>query len=89
MRDVLRDEASKIEVSHRDAEKESVMRAPVPPRYESKSTLFNSVVEDPRFREREAEWLAMYRKHGREAGYVTSFAFFFFFFVPKMDQDDS
>ncbi|KFH44293.1 hypothetical protein ACRE_049300 [Hapsidospora chrysogenum ATCC 11550] len=51
MRDVLRDEASKIEVSHRDAEKESVMRAPVPPRYEKKMTLFNSVVEEPRFRE--------------------------------------
>ncbi|PGH13729.1 hypothetical protein AJ80_06234 [Polytolypa hystricis UAMH7299] len=65
-RDILRDEAIKNDVSHRDAEKESVMAAPVPPRYSRETTLFNSVVEDPRFLAREAEWLTLSRKRARE-----------------------
>jgi hypothetical protein len=67
LRDILWDEGIKRDVSHRDAEKESVMAVPVPPSYGRKTTPFNSMVEDPRFLTRETEWLAMSHKRGREA----------------------
>jgi hypothetical protein len=66
IRDILRDEMRK-DVSHKSAEKESVMAGQITPRYESKMTVFNRVVEDPRFLAREAEWLAMSRNRDREA----------------------
>jgi len=67
LRDILWDEGIKHDVSHRDAEKESVMAVPVPPSYGRKTTPFNSIVEDPRFLTRETEWLAMCHKRDREA----------------------
>jgi hypothetical protein len=67
LRDILRDEGTKNDVAHRDAEKESMMAVPIPPSYRRKTTPFNSVVEDPRFLTREAEWIAMSRKRDKEA----------------------
>jgi hypothetical protein len=67
LRDILRDEVTKHDVPYRDAEKESVMAVPVPPRYERYSTPFNSVVEDPRFIARETEWLSMSHKSASDA----------------------
>lgn len=67
LRDILRDKGIKHDMTYRDAEKESVMAVPVPPRYGRKTTPFNSVVKDPRFLTRETEWLAMLRKRDREA----------------------
>lgn len=55
------------DVTHMDAEKESQMAAPVPPRYERYSTPFNSVVEDPRFIAREVEWLSNFGKSDSSA----------------------
>lgn len=69
IRDILWDEGGK-DVTHLDAEQESQMAAPVPPRYERYSTLFNSVVEDPRFLAREVEWLSNSGKGDRKAEYV-------------------
>ncbi|KAL5088565.1 hypothetical protein Trisim1_006521 [Trichoderma cf. simile WF8] len=53
--------------SHRDAEKESMIAAAVPPAYTSTQTIFNSIVEDPRFLAREAEWFTMSHKRNIEA----------------------
>lgn len=65
LRDTLRGEAAK-DVSKRDAEKESVVAVPVPPRYQTTMSLFNAVVEDLRFSAREAEWFSM--RHGTRQG---------------------
>ncbi|RFU75794.1 phosphoserine aminotransferase [Trichoderma arundinaceum] len=67
LRDILRAEGTKHDVPHRDAEKESTMVAPISPRYGREISPFNSVIEDPRFLMREAEWLARSRPRGREA----------------------
>ncbi|GFP60343.1 hypothetical protein TASIC1_0017010500 [Trichoderma asperellum] len=64
IRDSLR---SMDEASHRDAEKESMIAAAVPPAYARTQTIFNSVVEDPRFLAREAEWFTMSHKRNIEA----------------------
>ncbi|KAM6488277.1 hypothetical protein HDV62DRAFT_347456 [Trichoderma sp. SZMC 28011] len=55
------------EASHRDAEKESMIAAAVPPAYARTQTIFNSTVEDPRFLAREAEWFTMSHKRNIEA----------------------
>lgn len=52
----------------RNAEKESALAAPLPRRYERQTTIFNSIVEDPRLRAREAEWLAVSHGRTREDG---------------------
>jgi hypothetical protein len=57
LRDILWDEGIKSNVPYRDAEKESAMAVPLPPRYERNTTPFQSVVEDPRLLARETEWL--------------------------------
>lgn len=67
LRGILRDEGTKQDVAHRDAEKESMMAVPTPPSYGRKTTPFNRVVEDPRFLRREAEWIVMPRKRDKEA----------------------
>lgn len=61
------------EASHRDAEKESMIAAAVPPAYARTQTIFNSTVEDPRFLAREAEWFTMSHKRNIEAKYVVEF----------------
>jgi hypothetical protein len=58
------------EASHRDAEKESMIAAVPPPAYARTQTIFNSVVEDPGFLAREAEWFTMSYKRNEEAKYV-------------------
>ncbi|KAF1807869.1 hypothetical protein P152DRAFT_485903 [Eremomyces bilateralis CBS 781.70] len=73
LRDILWDEGIKCDVSHRGAEKESVMAVPVPTSDRRKTTLFNSIVEDPRFLARETEWLAMSYKRDREANMTPSY----------------
>jgi hypothetical protein len=69
LRDILREETTE-EVPHMDAEKESVIAAPIPPRYRKVTTIFNTVVEDPRLLVREAEWISAFRKSGSETGSV-------------------
>ncbi|KAH9216732.1 hypothetical protein DL95DRAFT_495683 [Leptodontidium sp. 2 PMI_412] len=69
LRDILREETTK-EVPHMDAEKESVIAAPIPPRYRKVTTIFNAVVEDPRLPGREAEWISAFRRSGSEIGSV-------------------
>ncbi|OPB39193.1 hypothetical protein A0O28_0048990 [Trichoderma guizhouense] len=54
------------ETSHRDAEKESMIAAAIPPAYARTQTIFNSTVEDPRLLAREAEWFTMSHKRNRE-----------------------
>ncbi|TPX07261.1 uncharacterized protein E0L32_010855 [Thyridium curvatum] len=71
LRDILREEATE-EVPHRDAEKESVMAAPIPPRYGKETTVFNAVVEDPRLLAREAEWISAFRRSEIEVGTTSS-----------------
>ncbi|KAK7428368.1 hypothetical protein QQZ08_005125, partial [Neonectria magnoliae] len=61
LRDILRQEAME-EVPYRDAEKESVMAAPIQPRHRKETTIFNAVVEDPRLLVREAEWISSFRR---------------------------
>lgn len=67
LRDILREED---DVSARDAEKESVLAAPVPPRCTSERTIFNNMVHDPRLLAREAEWLTASRWRATEAEYA-------------------
>ncbi|KAF4123095.1 hypothetical protein GMORB2_6643 [Geosmithia morbida] len=62
----LREEGLKIEAPRRDAEKESVMAAQLPPRYEHSETLYNIASGSPGNAEREAEWLARIRRRHRE-----------------------
>jgi hypothetical protein len=69
LRDILREETTK-EVPHMDAEKESVIAAPIPPIYRKVTTIFNAVVEDPRLPGREAEWISAFRRSGSEIGSV-------------------
>ncbi|KAH8752838.1 hypothetical protein F5883DRAFT_621355 [Diaporthe sp. PMI_573] len=71
LRDILREEATE-KVPHRDAEKESAMAAPIPPRYGKETTVFNAVVEDPRLLAREAEWISAFRRSDREVGTTSS-----------------
>ena len=63
---ILREEATK-DAPHRDAEKESMMAAPIAPPYVRYSTIFNAVVEEPRLLAREAEWLTSSRRHIKRA----------------------
>ncbi|GAW21440.1 hypothetical protein ANO14919_109590 [Xylariales sp. No.14919] len=58
---------AKNDVPHRDAEKESAIVDSAPPRYEMHETLFNRVVQDPKFTTREAEWFAMIRRRDRKS----------------------
>lgn len=60
LRDILREMATE-EVPHRDAERESVMAAPIPPRYRKEMTIFNAVIEDSRLIAREEEWISAFR----------------------------
>ncbi|OIW30057.1 hypothetical protein CONLIGDRAFT_644082 [Coniochaeta ligniaria NRRL 30616] len=71
LRDILREEATE-EVPHRDAEKESVMAVPIPPRYGKETTVFNAGVEDLRLLAREAEWISAFRRSDREVGTTSS-----------------
>jgi hypothetical protein len=69
LRDTLWDEGIKLDVSHQDAEKESVMAVPVPPSYGRKTTLFNSIVEDPRFlRDRVVGHVSQSRQRSQVSG---------------------
>jgi hypothetical protein len=68
LRDILR---IRDDIPHRDAEKESVIAAPLTPSYGTRKTLFNSMVEDPRFLAREAEWFSM--SLNRQAEYIAKF----------------
>ncbi|KKP05796.1 hypothetical protein THAR02_02080 [Trichoderma harzianum] len=70
IRDSLR---SMDEAFHRDAEKESMIAAAIPPAYARTQTIFNSMVEDPRFLAREAEWFTMSHRRNIEAKYVVEF----------------
>ncbi|OAL43046.1 hypothetical protein IQ07DRAFT_606215 [Pyrenochaeta sp. DS3sAY3a] len=67
LKDNLWDEATSRDVPFRNAEKESAMAVPIPPRYEKQQTIFNRVVEDPRVLARETEWLTMVRKRQKQA----------------------
>lgn len=69
LRYILREEIAK-EIPRLDAEKESVLAAPIPPIYRKATTIFNAVVEDPRLLAREAEWISAWERSGSEIGFV-------------------
>ncbi|KAM0437861.1 hypothetical protein ACHAPT_002226 [Fusarium lateritium] len=59
LRDILREEVME-DVPYRDAEKESVMAAPISPGHGKEMTVFNAVVEDPRLLARETDWISSF-----------------------------
>ena len=69
LREILREKTTE-EDPHMNAEKESVLAAPIPPIYSRVATIFNAVVEDPRLAGREAEWISSLRRSGSEIRFV-------------------